>query len=150
MTPHSPADGELDRWDTPGTAPAAAGPNLGATRPLRILIADDAVAIRQAVERTLTRRGHQVEHAPDAFQAFRLCGERSFDVVLADAHMPGNGSMLLQRLRGLPTFRGRTILITGDTAFQPAAGTADRVIFKPFDFNAMARLVEELGSGVDA
>lgn len=148
MTPLPPANGEPEQLDAPDAARGAGnGPSPGPTRPLRVLVADDAAAIRQAMERTLTRRGHEVEHAPDAFQAFQLCRERSFDVVVADAHMPGSGSTLLQRLRGLPAFRGRTILIMGDTAFRSAAGTADRVVFKPFDFNAIARLVEELGAG---
>ena len=56
--------------------------------PLRILIADDDRAIREALTRALTLEGYDVVQAPDGAQGVRMAREQRPDVVLMDIRMP--------------------------------------------------------------
>ena len=111
-------------------------------RPLRVLVADDEPALRLAITLFLGRHGHEVVQAVDAYEALRLATQQHFDVVLADAGMPGDGPELIRKLETKPELKGRTILMSdGDTL----AGSylSDRPhLTKPFDMTEVIRLVE--------
>lgn len=68
-----------------------------------ILVVEGALAVRQIVSFTLTRAGHEVTELPDAAMVPRLLDRRSFDLVLADANMPGMQG--IERLYGVPVRR---------------------------------------------
>jgi len=124
-------------------------------RPLHILVADDERMVRMAVRLTLEERGHRVEEAGDADEAFALAESLSFDALLIDVRMPGNGLVLLERLRALApggdgSPRGpadRAILLTADVT---RPGTIEVIeagqphLRKPFRFNELVRLVERV------
>ncbi|MBW3627765.1 MAG: response regulator [Gemmatimonadetes bacterium] len=116
-------------------------------RPLRVLVADDEPTLRLALALFLGRHGHEVVQAADAYEAQRLALAEPFDAVLADAHMPGDGLGLLERLEAIPRLKGRTILMTGDHfPALTADGSANRPhLAKPFDMTEAIRLVETLG-----
>jgi two-component system, NtrC family, sensor kinase len=117
-------------------------------RPLRILIADDEPALRLALSVFLSRRGHQVVQAADAYEAFDLASAQDFDAALVDARMPGDGLVLLERLESLPALQGRTALMTGDLGrarTTQGIATGRPFLSKPFDMDEMVRLVETLG-----
>ena len=78
--------------------------------------------------------------------AGRLALAEPYDVVLADAHMPGDGMVLLERLEAMPRLKGRTVLMTGDHVPSLGEGMADRPhLSKPFDMTEVIRLVETIG-----
>ncbi len=55
----------------------------------RILVVDDDEAVLRAVERALTKAGHEVETAPDGMVAIDKLKEGKFDTVVSDISMPG-------------------------------------------------------------
>lgn len=70
--------------------------------PIRILVADDHLIIRQGLRLILeTQDGFElVGEAADGAEAVRLCGEMKPDVVLMDLRMPGmDGLTAIERLR---------------------------------------------------
>ncbi len=80
----------------------------GAGAGARILVMDDEVAVRNALEQTLRRMGYEVERAGDGAEAIRLFtaaqhAGRPFDVALLDLTVSGGmgGVECLRRLRAL-------------------------------------------------
>jgi two-component system KDP operon response regulator KdpE len=66
-----------------------------------VLIEDDA-AIRTALERALSRRGHAVYAAPTAMAGLELVTSRSPDVVVLDLGLPDvDGTKVLGMIRGI-------------------------------------------------
>jgi two-component system, NtrC family, sensor kinase len=117
-------------------------------RPLRILVADDEPGLRMVLSMILSRRGHTVVQACDAYEAIRLVEEQRFDVALVDARMPGDGLALLEHLEGIPALQGRTALMTGDIGrarTQQGIATGRPYLSKPFDMDEMVTLLETLG-----
>lgn len=135
-------------------APPISAPEAGvippaptAKRSLRILVADDEPTLRLAITLFLTRRGHVVTQAADAYEALRLAKETDFDVALVDARMPGDGLALLEQLDALPSLAQRTALMTGDLgrARTTQGIPTDRpYLVKPFDMNEAVNLIEKL------
>jgi CheY-like chemotaxis protein len=80
--------------EPPVMAPAAA-----ATR--RILLVDDEPAVMKAVQRTLQRRGYEVETASNGAEALeRLRTRQGIDLVITDQTMPVmTGTELIEQLR---------------------------------------------------
>jgi two-component system NtrC family response regulator len=67
----------------------------------RILIVDDDAGSRTILAEVLSRRGYQVQEAPDGFWVSRAlhAGVFSFDLVVLDWKMPGlDGLAVLQQL----------------------------------------------------
>ena len=72
------------------------------SEPIRILVADDHLIIRQGLRLILeTQEGFEmVGEAADGAEAVRLCAELHPDVVLMDLRMPGlDGLSAIERLR---------------------------------------------------
>jgi signal transduction histidine kinase/CheY-like chemotaxis protein len=127
--------------------PQTAPPEVAPLRKLRILIADDEQALRLALSLFLSRRGHTVIQAPDAYVAYDLAGSQPFDVALVDARMPGDGLDLIEKLEALPGLHGRTALMTGDLGrarTRQGIATGRPYLTKPFDMDEMVRLLETL------
>jgi DNA-binding response OmpR family regulator len=78
----------------------------------RILLAEDDVPLREALEEALRSYGFAVRCAGDLEEAVRELDADTFDVVVTDVDMPGNGHALAAAVRarrpGLPV-----ILLTG-------------------------------------
>ncbi|HVH66631.1 MAG TPA: response regulator [Gemmatimonadales bacterium] len=62
-----------------------------------ILVVDDSVALREAVARSLTRRGCRVTTAEGGVQALELLRAGPVDVVVTDLNMPDRGGLWLWR-----------------------------------------------------
>jgi PAS domain S-box-containing protein len=128
--------------DTPGPA--------SESEALCVLVVDDEPGIRQATARFLNRSGIQVRAVSDGAEALRALRTQEFDVILCDVRMPGmNGRDFLTRLREqAPRLVATLIFATGDaldadtTALLRDAGAPSLV--KPFDFDALERLVREV------
>ena len=66
-----------------------------------LLVADDDPAVRQSLERTLTREGYAVVLAPDGQAALERLRAGGIDLVLSDLKMPGlTGLELLSQAQG--------------------------------------------------
>lgn len=131
------------------TIPSAPSPK----RSLHILVADDEPTLRLAISLFLTRRGHRVTQAADAYEALQLAKEQTFDVALVDARMPGDGLALLEQLEQMPALARRTALMTGDLgrARTTQGITTDRpYLVKPFDMNEAVNLIEKLAEQDEA
>ena len=61
----------------------------------RILVADDQVAIRGAIQRALERDGHDIILAVDGLEAARAILEAGADLALIDINMPKMGGIEL-------------------------------------------------------
>ena len=78
----------------------------------RILIADDDVALGEALGEALSVQGHDVQVVSDVEAAMASVDREVFDIVLADVMMPGDGATLPRRLQQIEP-RPRVILMTG-------------------------------------
>jgi len=68
--------------------------------PGRLLVVDDGELDRDMLVRRLTRLGHEVDTARDAFQALAMLAERQYDLVLCDILLPEmTGADLLEQLK---------------------------------------------------
>jgi two-component system NtrC family sensor kinase len=121
-----------------------------ARTPLDILLVDDEPSILGFLREFLESRGHAVLVATDGEQALRLAELARFDVVICDLRMPGlGGDEVIQRMRRLDGFsRTRFIVSTGDTASARAARRIaalrpDAVLLKPYDVEALRRVIEQ-------
>jgi signal transduction histidine kinase/DNA-binding response OmpR family regulator len=117
-------------------------------RRLRILIADDEETVRRSLRRGLERLGFDVTEADSGQAAVdRFREDRSFDVVLLDANMPGlDGIGAATRIRSLEP-AARIAICTGWTP-EPSEElkVVDEVITKPIALTELAARLNWLGS----
>lgn len=114
-------------------------------RPMQLLLVEDDNAMRTTLQRTLIRRGIQVETAADGPSALAQWLVREPDAVVLDLSLPGlDGLQVLERARG-QGLRTPVLILTargtvGDRVLGLNAG-ADDYLAKPFDLDELeARL----------
>jgi CheY-like chemotaxis protein len=105
---------------------------------MKILIVDDSVSVRKALERLLSPRQYSVLSASSAEHAMELIANDVPNLIIADVVMPNmNGFELTARLKSLDRFRNVPILLISGivdsavTAQAKEAG-AEGVVSKPF------------------
>ena len=83
---------------------------------MRILIADDDVALALQVASRLRAAGYDVVHAQDALQTWTAVLRNTPDLILLDLGMPGGtGVEVLRRLRGSPmTWKLPIVVVSGN------------------------------------
>jgi CheY-like chemotaxis protein len=115
----------------------------------RLLLADDSVTIQKVIELTFADEHIEVVAVSDGAAAIARLKTEPFDIVLADAGMPGvNGFDVATFVRDRPAGRIPVILLTG--AFDPvdearvAAVGASAVLAKPFEPQVLVSKVREL------
>lgn len=120
----------------------------------RVLIVDDDGPLRETLTDVLSRAGHEVFAASGGHSALALLGQQIVDVVITDVYMPEmDGIELLLALRqtrpALPVLvisgggnRG-TVQVLDSLEILGATG----VLRKPFDFEHLLALVDELSAG---
>jgi len=119
-----------------------------------VLLVDDNVAIREALARSLTRRGCRVVTAASDVAALDALRARSFDVVVTDLNMPERGGFWLWRhaLIVRPELRGRFVLIASEPLPEPRSLSlfmeTERFVLKPLSLDTLWRQVEEVMEGV--
>src|ERR1700720_4218278 len=80
--------------------PAGAQARGGSNPPLRILVVDDDIAIRQLSAEVLIRSGYEVDAAADGAAAWRALNSDSYDLLITDPNVPElTGVELLKKLR---------------------------------------------------
>lgn len=109
---------------------------------MRILVAEDELAIREVLAELLDAAGHDVTFAETFPDAEHLLGSGSWDLMLADLELPGGdglGLAVAARARGM-----RAIVCTGHP--EPVDTLADQGIGylqKPFTLGALLALIEQ-------
>src|SRR5256884_5640572 len=119
-----------------------------------VLMVDDNAAMREALARSLVRRGCRVTTAPDGVAALQVLKERSFDVVITDLNMPERGGLWLWRQALIlhPELRGRFVLIASEPLPEPRSLSlfmeTERFVLKPLSLDTLWRQVEEVMQGI--
>lgn len=129
-----------------------------------ILIIDDELDVRDAMQLILTAAGHAVRTAEDGPAGIQACRERPADIVITDIIMPnGHGFEAIEQIRNeFPA--SRIIAISGGgnfstVAYEPESITttaylaaalrigADRIMTKPFDRAKLLEIVRQVAAG---
>jgi two-component system, OmpR family, response regulator MprA len=116
----------------------------------RILVVDDNLAVREAVARSLSRRGCGVTTAPDAERALELIEDQAFDAVVSDFQMTGHDGLWLwkQAARTRPELRSRFVLLASEPFPEPRAKAYflqyARFLAKPFLLDTLWHEVEAI------
>ena len=115
------------------TAPAPE--QLAQTRPLEILVADDAPVNRQIVGKILNRMGHKVAFAVDGREALEKVAAQAYDLVFMDLQMPEmDGFAAARAIHALPAPAGATLI----AALTANASDEDRAACLAAGMNAFA------------
>src|SRR6266550_1918822 len=119
-----------------------------------VLMVDDTTAIREAIARSLTRRGCRVTTATNGVEALEILRKQSFDVIITDLNVPDRGGLWLwrQALVLRPELRGRFVLIASEPLPEPRSLSlfmeTERFVLKPLSLDTLWRQVEEILEGV--
>ena len=119
-------------------------------RKSHVLVVDDEALYRRALERILTRVGHEVLTAREGSEAVTIVATQPVDLVLCDVKMPGiNGLELVRQLRDLAPDLP-CIVITGystaETSIEALRAGAYWYLEKPFEqerLDVIRRLVDQ-------
>ncbi len=116
---------------------------------MRVLIVDDEVNLRFAIERRLRKAGMETGSASTVRHAIDRLRSEAYDVVLCDLRMPGgNGTQLLQWL-GSYSPSTKIIVVSAFVTpefrktYQPTGRL--RIVEKPIDLDVLVATLEELG-----
>lgn len=102
----------------------------------RVLFVEDEELIRMILTETMIEAGLEVTEAANGEEAMQLLGQRRFDLLLTDVHMPGrlNGVDIARQVRALwPEVP--VVFVTGRPDTLRAFGTPgprDRSVLKPY------------------
>ena len=121
----------------------------GQTRP-RILALDDEPSIRAFLRKALAVAGMECESVQDGHDALEILRRESFDAMLIDHRMAGmSGTEFYEAaVEFQPDLADRAIFMSGDTLNPELRGFATqrgiRLLAKPFDIDAVIRIVREV------
>ncbi len=115
---------------------------------MKLLLVEDAKALRQAVATGLRRAGYAVDAACDGPEGQWLAESNDYDVIILDIMLPGvDGLTLLQRLRQQGRETHVLLLTAKDTVEDRVRGLqagADDYLVKPFAFEELLARVQAL------
>ena len=120
--------------------------------PLRILVVDDELPVRETLAEMLTAVHHQVELAGSGHEALQKMEQHTFDFVFTDLAMPEmDGWETARSIRkGWPDVK--IVLVTGyGPTTTPPPGEehlVDAIIGKPFDFSQVGSTLNSLAKSV--
>ncbi|HEX7590856.1 MAG TPA: response regulator [Candidatus Limnocylindrales bacterium] len=146
-TPASTAPADESAAGTPALIPAA-------HRPL-VLALDDEPSIRAFLRKALAAAGMDCLPFQDGVQALDSLRETNFDVMLIDHRMAGmSGTEFYEAAVAFrPELAKRAIFMSGDVLNPDLRGFATqrgiRLLAKPFDIDAVIRVVRETVSAAD-
>jgi len=115
--------------------------------PATLLVADDDPAVRESLERTLTREGYRVTLAADGQAALERLQNGGVDLVLADLKMPGlSGLELLRAAKEVAPDVDVIMLTAFGTVEQAVKAMKDGAydfLTKPFQRAQLLRLIRQ-------
>jgi two-component system response regulator (stage 0 sporulation protein F) len=122
-------------------------------RPLKILIVEDEGAIRRALQRMLSRMGHEILLAANGEEAAELLRSERPDAILMDLRMPGMSGETLYHLIAsqYPKLKSRIIVMTGDPEAEDHYEWLEinqlPILMKPFEFSQLEALLRSVVGG---
>ena len=141
----------LDRHaGQPLPASVPAPPGQGELAGARILVIDDSMSVRVALERLLLQRGYETTAVASSAEGLRRLGQGcEFDLLISDIVMPDmDGIELVRFIRENPAFRALPVILVsgiGDAEVEERArkvGVED-VVRKPFTAASLIPKVEQ-------
>ena len=118
---------------------------------LKILVVDDEREIGHILQTGLSRMGFVVDSVCSAPEALDRAAMGKYDFVLTDVKMPGgSGFDMFKELCSIdPSYRDRTIFLTGDTSNPATLRVLEdeglTYFAKPFDFQVIEKFLRERG-----
>jgi DNA-binding response OmpR family regulator len=115
-----------------------------------VLLVDDNAAMREALARSLARRGCRVTTATTGVDALATVRERSFDAVITDLNMPERGGLWLWRQTVVlrPELRGRFVMIASEPLPEPRSLAlfmeTEQLLVKPLSLDSLWRQVQDI------
>jgi len=115
-----------------------------------VLMVDDNAAMREALARSLTRRGCRVTTATSGPEGLERVRERGFDAVVTDLNMPERGGLWLWRQAMMlrPELRGRFVMIASEPLPEPRSLAlfleTEQFLVKPLSLDALWRQVQDI------
>lgn len=115
-----------------------------------VLMVDDNTAMREALARSLVRRGCRVTTAASGVEGLEKVRERSFDAVITDLNMPERGGLWLWRQSVVlrPELRGRFVMIASEPLPEPRSLAlfleTEQLLVKPLTLDVLWRLVDDI------
>ncbi|UCB42055.1 MAG: response regulator [Dehalococcoidales bacterium] len=119
----------------------------------RILVVDDEPHICRALDRLLTKNGHQVDTTSSPLKALEMLSEAEYDLILLDLRMPDmNGIEFYDHIKAIsPALQQKVVCVTGDVvsaqneAFLHETGIP--CVAKPFGVSELMRQVRHVLEG---
>lgn len=116
---------------------------------IRVLVVDDEVNLRFAIERGLRKAGHHADSASTVRQAIDRLRTQPYDIVITDLRMPGGDGIELVQYLGSYSPSTKVLIISGyiteavrlEYGKQPTI----RLLEKPVELSTLIALVEDLG-----
>jgi PAS domain S-box-containing protein len=137
------------------TAPVVSAEPEPETRRPRVLALDDEPSIRAFLRKALTVAGMDCSPFQDGAQALEGMRDSDFDVMLVDHRMAGmSGTEFYEAaIEFRPGLAGRVVFMSGDVLNPDLRGFATqrgiRLLAKPFDIDAVIRVVREVLASAD-
>ena len=129
-------------------APVKAAPSVTVASTIglsTILVIDDDPAVRDIMQRFLSREGFDVITTMSGQEGLRLAKEQSPDVILLDVRMPNlNGWEVLSRLKSDPDLANIPVVmvtVEADQSLGCALGAVDYLL-KPIDYDRLLTLLQ--------
>ena len=120
---------------------------IGRMKP-RVLVVDDEIGVRRALQRGLSAEGMDVVAVGDGPSALQAGLTGSFDVILLDIMLPGlSGYRVLQQMRGAGIRTPVLLVSAKDGEIDQADGLdlgADGYLVKPFSFVVLVAQVRAM------
>jgi PAS domain S-box-containing protein len=150
-------DQVLGRSGEPATRPKEAAtappPAPGASRSLRLLVAEDNAVNQKLILRLLRKMGHTSVLVTSGHEVLAALKREKFDALLMDVQMPEmDGLEATRRLRAAEAGTGRRIPVIAMTAHAMKGDRErcleagmDHYLSKPIDVRELARTLAELG-----
>lgn len=133
---------------TPAEAAFVAG-GTGEPQPLRALVVDDSLTVREQMRQALLRLGIASDQADSAEAAMRLLERGAYDLAFLDVVMPGtDGYELCRRIKQNSYLRGMPVLMltSRSSPFDRARGAlsgCDSYLVKPITWDLFSQAVDK-------
>ena len=117
---------------------------------VRVVVADDSLSVRRALEQLMQDAGFEVGTARDGFEALAAVNEKPTAALLVDLEMPRmNGLEVVRTLRNQATTRDLPVVMITSRATDKHRAMAEqagvtRLLGKPFAEDALVGLVRDL------